>query len=389
MEQKELVNSLTKVEYLTTFNAFIYGYIISRFLAGWGKLVENRKHVIFSVEHILWSIFAFFMLISLWWNSWGGMRHISTSSWSFYTTLFSPLLMYMISSLYFPEFRETEINLGKDSKFQRRQSAILYFILFLYNLLQEYFREGHTEHTVYYLVGATSCIIVYFSRKRWIGQLNLGVGFITMGIFVINLPAYSKTNYWLIQDFAFSEYLATFLTFLFGFIIARFLDGWIKFSYHRRLIKFNIDYLLWTVLIFGTMIDFWWGLWQRSLVSSLNIFNFLVSLLVPMSFYLLSSLLFQNSQSSLGQRSFSKNYQLIFGAIIIIFVADFLSSTFVSQRPLSNPENIYRLFATILCAAALLKNNRVLHRVILILGWILLLLHNIFPPALQTTPQTL
>lgn len=36
--ETNLSNSLTKVEYLITFNAFIYGYILSRFFAGWGGL---------------------------------------------------------------------------------------------------------------------------------------------------------------------------------------------------------------------------------------------------------------------------------------------------------------------------------------------------------------
>jgi hypothetical protein len=375
-----LIHSLTKVEYLITFNAFIYGYILSRFFSGWGRIISNRRNIIFSIEHILWSVFAFFMLLSLWWYSWLDLGGITQRSLSFYASIVSPFLMYMISSLYFPPISEGKItNLGRDSKFQRRQSAVLYFILYLFHLIRAIFVGVRVEAIAYFIVGLIVCVIVFYSRKRWIGQANLAIAFIVIVIYMINIPSFVDTELWMLDDFSFSEYLVTFITFVYGFIVAKFLEGWTFFLKNRRSIRFNIEYILWTLLVFGLIVDYWWGLYERSLPSSRNFGYFVLSLMVPIGFYLLASLLFSTGTISAlrSQDNFTRNHKLIFGAFLSIFLFDFVGSLIIKSRDLIDVENLFLLFAVILCCSAIIRDSFRLQRAVLILGWILLMAHNL------------
>lgn len=380
MSKDWFINSLTKAEYLVTFNAFIYGYIMSRFFAGWGRLIGNRKNLIFSIEHVLWSVFAFLMLVSLWWYSWIGIKTLDTRSYTFYTSLISPFIMYLISSLYFPETVKNEVtDLGKDSRFQRRQSAVLYLILYVFLLVREYLGPLEGKNSVYFIIGIIVCLIGLFSKKRWLGQLTLMIGFITIIVYMFNVPSFKSEEYWSFNGFTFSEYITTFLTFIYGFIVAKFLDGWSYFVLNRRTIRLHVEYLLWTALMFGLIIDFWWGLWNRSMGTSRYFSHLLLTMLIPIGFSMIASLLFNDTRydSEGFQESFSKNSVLIFSFLIVIFGSDFFGSHFISSRPVWHIENLFLLVSIIICVLAIAFRNKKGHRIALVAGWVTLLIHNI------------
>jgi hypothetical protein len=380
MTKDWLINSLTQAEYLVTFNAFIYGYIMSRFFSGWGRLISNRKNLIFSIEHVFWSIFAFLMLVSLWWYSWVGIKTLDTRSYTFYTSLLSPFIMYLISSLYFPETVKNEVtDLGKDSRFQRRQSAILYIILYCFLLVREYLGPLEGQNAFYFIIGIVVCTIVLFSRKRWIGQLTLLVGFITIIVYMFNVPSFTSQEYWSFSGFTFAEYITTFLTFIYGFIVAKFLDGWSYFVLNRRTIRLHAEYLLWTALIFGLIIDFWWGLWNRSMGTSRHFSHLLLTMLIPIGFSMIASLLFNDTRydSEGFQESFSKNSILIFSFLIAIFGSDFFGARFISGRPVWHIENLFLLTAIAVCVIAITLRNKKGHRIALLAGWATLIAHNV------------
>ena len=97
--------SLSKVEYLTTFNAFIFGYVVSRYLQEWGRLINRRRSVAFSVEHFLWPFLGFALLIDLWWSAWVRLKYIDWfpfySAWS---ALFETAELVTGSYWYSPSF---------------------------------------------------------------------------------------------------------------------------------------------------------------------------------------------------------------------------------------------------------------------------------------------
>ncbi|HYC84444.1 MAG TPA: hypothetical protein VEB86_04445, partial [Chryseosolibacter sp.] len=341
----QLYNSLTKVEYLITFNAFIYGFILSRFFSGWGRIISNRRHVVFSLEHILWSVYAFFMLLSLWWYSWLDIETITLRSVSFYASIVSPFIMYLISSLYFQHVREGKVtNLVTESKFQRKKGAVLYFFLYLFHLLNSVSDPSKSGTIKFFVLGLGVCSVVFWSRHRWTGHSMLVVGFAGILVFMCQIPSYFATPRWLADQFSFSEYLVTFITFVYGFIVAKFLEGWTAFLKNRRLIRFNIDYILWTLLVFGLIIDYWWRLYERSLPSSRTFGYFVLSLVVPIGFSFLSSLLFNDRTNAIrAQDHFRRNQKLIFGIFVAVFFFDFLGSVIINARNIVHVDNIFLL----------------------------------------------
>jgi|GEM_PF-3163808 len=379
MESQPLYNSLTKVEYLITFNAFIYGYILSRLFVGWGRILSNRRHVVFSLEHILWSVYAFFMLLTLWWYSWLDLTTITSRSVSFYASIIPPFIMYLISSLYFQDVREGRVtNLIQESRYQRRQGAILYFALYFFHLVKAMWDPEKSNSIVFFILGLSVCTIVFCSRKRWTGHAMLVVGFTGITLYMIHIPSFFETQRWTVQNFSFSEYLVTFITFVYGFIVAKFLDGWSFFLKNRKLIRFNVDYILWTLLVFGLIIDYWWSLYDRSVPSSKTFSYFLLSLFVPIGFSLLASLLFNDKATVLrSQDNFTKNHKLIFGVFVGIFSADFICSVILNSRNITHIQNIFLMAAGLLCFCAFLHKSIRMQRLVLILGWVLLVSHNL------------
>lgn len=288
--------------------------------------------------------------------------------------------MYMISSLYFPDLSEGKItNLGSDSKFQRRQSAVLYFILYTFHLLRALLDNGRFYTVAYFVIGMIVCVIVFYSRKRWIGQVTLVVAFVVISTYMANIPSYYGTENWSVENFSFSEYLVTFITFLYGFIVAKFLEGWTFFLKNRRIIRFNIEYILWTLLVFGTLVDFWWNLYNRTLPSSKGFGYFLLSLLLPIGFYLLASLLFEDNRVGAlrSQNNFTRNHKLIFASFLGIFLVDFLDSVIIRSRAIVDIENLFILLTAILCSVAIARDGMLIQRSVLVLGWLLLLVHNL------------
>lgn len=375
-----LVNSLTKTEYLVTFNAFIYSYIMSRFFSGWGRLLCHRKHLIFSIEHILWSIFAFLMLISLWWYSWLGVKTLETRSLTFYTSLLSPFIMYLISSLYFPEIHMTGItNLNRDSRFNRKQSAALYFILYVFLLIREYMDIQSNGNAPYFIIGIIICLIVFFSKKRWLGQLTLVVGFAVIIVYMFNVPSFRDEGNWSFNSFSFSEYIITFMTFIYGFIVAKFLDGWSFFVLKWRTVRLYVEYLLWTGLIFGLIVDFWWGLWNRNVGTSAHFSHLLLTMLIPIGFFIITALLFEDKQSE--QSNFNEHFQsnstLILSMLAAIFIADFSGAWFITGRNLWHVENLFLAVALFICVIAISLKRWQGHRIALVTGWIALIVHSV------------
>ena len=50
------IHGLTKVDYLTGFVSLLYAFSVSEFFIGWSKMLRNRQSIIFSTDHILFSM---------------------------------------------------------------------------------------------------------------------------------------------------------------------------------------------------------------------------------------------------------------------------------------------------------------------------------------------
>ena len=65
-----LIEGFSQVEYLTVFNAIVFGVIASEFFSGWGSMVRHRQTIKMYWFHLSWSVFAFLTLINNWFGDW-------------------------------------------------------------------------------------------------------------------------------------------------------------------------------------------------------------------------------------------------------------------------------------------------------------------------------
>ena len=102
------IEGFTHIEYLTVFNAIIFGYVGAEYFIGWGSIIKNRREVTWYWQHILWTIFAFLMFIQNWWGVWPRVQMISASLFYFMYSLAPIFIFYLISVILFPNFVRNE-----------------------------------------------------------------------------------------------------------------------------------------------------------------------------------------------------------------------------------------------------------------------------------------
>src|SRR6187401_2784086 len=95
--------SLSFAEYLVIFNTFVFGYVTTQFFTGWSSVISHREKLVISVEHLIWTIFAFVLLTDIWWGSWSKTSRIVEYNFYFYISLMSPIVFYFLTVFLFPD----------------------------------------------------------------------------------------------------------------------------------------------------------------------------------------------------------------------------------------------------------------------------------------------
>ena len=135
--------SYTKVEHLTIFISFIYGFVVAVYLKGWSYVVKGWKSIRYSWSHLVWTLFSFFILISVWWNSWIRSGYMEDKLVNFQLSLFPPLILYMISLVIFPDKKQAKKTNLQDHFENNRKPFFRLFLLYfsLNTLLSILFKE--------------------------------------------------------------------------------------------------------------------------------------------------------------------------------------------------------------------------------------------------------
>jgi hypothetical protein len=105
-----IINAFSFLEYTTIFSTFLYGFIASQFLSGWGAMINFWNRIVFSKEHLAWTILLFFILIGVWWTSWDRVEMMASSIHYFFLSLISPLILFLMLAGLFPNLSLTESN---------------------------------------------------------------------------------------------------------------------------------------------------------------------------------------------------------------------------------------------------------------------------------------
>ena len=182
-----------------------------------------------------------------------------------------------------------------------------------------------------------------------------------------------------LNGFSFVEYLTVFITFIYGFVTWRFLEGWGLVIIHFRKLNIGYDFLPWTVMGFLLMLDMWWGTWGREAYLTINILYFFLSLVVPILFYFFSSVLFPIELLDRGYDQL-RHYYLRNNKAFCVFFGLILFSNAVVANVMEetifwSTETLFRFFGIVLAISGMISPRLLVHRIVLLLGLLTIMVH--------------
>ena len=96
-QMPEVIKEFSHVEYLTVFNAILFGFVGAEYFSGWASMLRNRNNVKHYWQHILWTIFAFTLYIQNWYGVWPRTILINENVYYFLFSLAPILVFHFIS----------------------------------------------------------------------------------------------------------------------------------------------------------------------------------------------------------------------------------------------------------------------------------------------------
>ena len=186
------IDGFTSVEYLIIFNAIIYGFITSYYFSGWGSMIQNRKKISFSYEHIAWTVFTFINLVTNWYGSWHRVEFININIWYFFFSLIPPLTSYFIAVLLFPNHDQEETDY---SDYLSKNKKILFgvfagtFLMSIFNGVAYKENDWVDTQNMIRAIGIILASCGIFINHKYVHILILSLGFFMMLIFLFTIPS--------------------------------------------------------------------------------------------------------------------------------------------------------------------------------------------------------
>jgi hypothetical protein len=370
------ISGFTFDEYLTIFNAFIYGHITSYFFTGWASWIQNRKLFTFHARHISFTVFVFVMIVNNWWVTYERINLIIDRQALFFLSLLVPINLFILTINLFPRLDKELMNVSDIFlKRERRIYLLLSINFFLNFLISQATGEIHLLHqeNIFRISGVLICLMAIKIHKPIVYNILLVVGF---GLLSMHTAAQGEPpdNH----GFSFVEYITIYSTFFFGYVAYMFLTGWAYIVQQIQRIQLGKEYFLWTLLAFGLLIDMWWGAWEREPYASSHLGYFLLSLSTPIVFYVLATVMFPvlKNGGNLDLRDyFRTNERIIYFLFALIFLTNSMVAIAMEEHTIFNFENIFRVMAIVLASVNFLSQKIWVHRMVLGFGWLLLILH--------------
>lgn len=378
--------SISIVEYLSVFTTFVYGYVCTRFFSGWSAMINFRHSIRFSKEHLFWTLLAFGLLIDVWWGSWNKTINLHKHVVLYYYSLVSPLVFYIISIILFPPLSDEKF-LDLKAYFHRveKRNYLAFTGLFISFLFDSIFFSDIPQEDIYYNLGAIALAVGgYFSTSIIFHRLILAAGWAMLITHIGFMPPMEMEKS-VIRDFSMTEYLTVFIAFIYGFIASRFFSGWGVMIMRFDRITFSKEHLAWTFLAFVLLIDMWTGSWLRESYISTNINYFILSLALPLGFYILGTVMFpvirkgEDTDLHVFYLTHKKMIFLFFGIILLVNGITALSM----EQELLHIENLFRLIAIILTFSAVTTKQVFVERAILVISWSVMILHVMVQPYIE------
>ncbi len=193
-QMPEIIKNFSHVEYLTVFNAILFGYVGAEYFSGWASMLRNRNSVTHYWQHILWTIFAFTLFIQNWYGVWPRTILINENVYYFLFSLTPIFSFHFISVILFPDF-------SKGESFDVKQ---YYFdnLKWLYGLFAAYLLLTIVNSVVYpdigsvltqnliRIAGIALCLLaIVFRKKKYVHAIFLVIGYLALFLFLRALPS--------------------------------------------------------------------------------------------------------------------------------------------------------------------------------------------------------
>lgn len=160
---------MSKAEYLTVFTAFIFGFIATEYLSGWGKILKGKFTLRKSWLFIYYSNITFLYLLVYWYTSFEKSSKIEENIYYFLFSLLPPALFYLISLYIFPR-KIDNLKLSLNEYFYKnvRTVSLLFVLLHFVFLISYLVFETNISPNQYYFVSFTIglFLLAYLINKR-------------------------------------------------------------------------------------------------------------------------------------------------------------------------------------------------------------------------------
>ena len=125
--QTEIIAKVSRSEYLSVIIALIVGLALTRILLCVSTALPKRKDDVWSMPHSVLMIAAFILQVNYWWNLYGAEELNRVSFWGFVFVLMVPVLMYVATTSFIPDFHRSKPTTVYDyAEFLRQRSRMFY-----------------------------------------------------------------------------------------------------------------------------------------------------------------------------------------------------------------------------------------------------------------------
>ena len=123
-------NGYTRIEYMSVFVSFLYALVVSEFFIGWTKMIKSRHKLLISVDHLIYSVLFFWILLLNWWSLWIRMSFLGNGFIYFVLIIIPLAFSYFVTTLMFPDLeKEPDMSTYFDRNFKIIGVGLSLFIL--------------------------------------------------------------------------------------------------------------------------------------------------------------------------------------------------------------------------------------------------------------------
>jgi len=186
------IDGFSSVEYLVVFITIVYGFITSYFFSGWGHMIQNRKKIVFSLEHFSWTVFTFIVLVTNWYASWHKVEYINANIWYFFLSIVPQLCYYFIAVLLFPNHRKGNVNFDNYLKMNRKYIYRCLSIICMVGYVSGIFYDENTffdSQNLLRLIGAILVFIGSFVKNQSFHYYMIFISLLLLLFFLQTIPS--------------------------------------------------------------------------------------------------------------------------------------------------------------------------------------------------------